>query len=69
MVLGPKKRVVVHLIPSKGGQSVEGYLTGRRSEFVLDLAELQMPAGENPVAFDGRLRIPRENVAFYQVLR
>ncbi len=67
MVLGPKKRVIVHQTPAAGAQSIEGVLMAKGREYVLDLAELQVQDAK-PVQFKGRVRIPRENVAFYQVL-
>lgn len=66
--LGPKKRVIIHTTPSAGSQTIEGVLMSKGTEYVLDLANLQIDE-EKTVEIKGRVRIPRPNIAFYQVLR
>lgn len=66
MVLGAKKRVIVHTTPAAGSQTIEGILLRKRPEFILELADLQVDADER-VQFKGRVHILRENVAFFQV--
>lgn len=65
MVLGAKKRVIVHTTPSAGSQTIEGVLLRRKPEFVLELADL-LTSPEEKVQIQGRVHLPRENVAFYQ---
>jgi hypothetical protein len=68
MVLGPKKRVVLHTTPSTGSQTIEGVLMAKGREYVLDLASLQTGEDKDEVVqIKGRVHIPRDHVAFYQV--
>jgi hypothetical protein len=66
MVLA-KKRVLLH---TKDGRSIEGLLLRRKPEFALGLAELvHLVEGETTKnQVDGVVKVPRENVSFYQVL-
>lgn len=68
MVLGARKRVIIHTTPAAGSQTIEGILMRRTPEFVLDLAKLQV-SPEETVEIKGRVHLLRENIAFYQVLR
>lgn len=66
-----KKRVRLHLQGERGDlPSVEGILMSKRGrEFVVALPSLLVAAGANPAELDSRwLIIPRERVAFYEVL-
>lgn len=67
-----KKRVRMHLIddPRSELPSVEGILQSKRGrEFVIAVPELLVAAGANPAPLESRwLVIPRERVAFYEVL-
>jgi hypothetical protein len=74
-VLNPWKRarkVRLHLIdPSEGVQlpSVEGLLvSSRHREYVVQVPKLIHSAAANPEELTTPLVIPRERVAFYQVL-
>jgi hypothetical protein len=58
------KRCRVHL---KDGKTVEGILLRKRPDVVLELAEQIL--GDEARQIDGRARIPRENVSFWQELR
>lgn len=69
-----KRRVRIHLIEPKGSESlpsVEGFLHSKRGrEYVVALPQLLVAAGATPVEPDCRyLVVPRERVAFYEVLR
>lgn len=70
-----KRRVRVHLIdkdPRIAQPSVEGILVGKLArEYVLALPELLVSPERDAVVLDEArlLAIPRENVAFYEVLR
>jgi hypothetical protein len=70
-----KQRVRLHLAdphPNVDLPSVEGILLAKRyGEYVVALPSLLIAPGANPAELsDAReLRIPRERVAFYEVLR
>lgn len=69
MVLGAKKRVIVHTTPNAGSQTIEGILLRKKPEFVLDLASLVTGVDqgeETKLQIQGRVHLLRENVAFYQ---
>jgi hypothetical protein len=68
VVLGAKKRVIVHTTPGSGSQTIEGILVRKRPEFVLELADLHT-SPEDKVQVKGRVHILRESIAFYQELR
>ena len=67
-----KPRVRVHLIDEPNSQlpSVEGVLVSRRRrEYMLAVPRLVIAAGRDPEDLQSRyLSIPRERVAFYEVL-
>lgn len=67
-----KKRVRMHLIEPVGVNlpSVEGLLVSRRAnEYLIALPLLHHAPGANPDELDSRyLAIPRERVAFFEVL-
>ena len=68
-----KPRVRVHLIdptPSSHLPSVEGLLVSRRrSEYLIAVPQLLVAQGAQPAELESRyLAIPRERVAFYEVL-
>lgn len=68
-----KKRVRVHLLEQAQGQhlpSVEGLLISKRSrEYMIAMPALLVAAEANPAELDSKwLVIPRERVAFYEVL-
>lgn len=63
----------MHLIDPKGSEglpSVEGILVSkRRGEYVVGLPSLLVAVGADPAELESRwLVIPRERVAFYEVL-
>lgn len=62
----------MHLIGQPGAElpSVEGLLVSRRpDEYLLALPSLLVAAQANPVELESRwVAIPRERVAFYEVL-
>lgn len=63
----------MHLIDPKGSEglpSVEGLLQARRvDEYVIALPSLLVAVGADPAELESRfLVIPRERVAFYEVL-
>ena len=64
MGLGASKRVRLHL---KDGKSFEGLLVHKRPEFVLEIADLILP-GDKRQQIDGRVRVLRADVAFWQEL-
>lgn len=68
----PKQRVRVHLIDEGRSQlpSVEGILLSKRGrEIMIAVPKLLMHPDANPAELDSRwLTIPRERVAFYEVL-
>jgi hypothetical protein len=69
----PKRRVRVHLVEAhrNGGlPSVEGLLVSRRhDEYLIAVPTLLVAPGANPAELDARwLRIPKDRVAFYEVL-
>lgn len=67
-----KPRVRMHLIDSQDSQlpSVEGILVSRRRrEYMLAVPRLLVAPQANPAELESRwLTIPRERVAFYEVL-
>lgn len=68
-----KRRVRVHLVEPAGVEplpSVEGILMSRRGrEYLIALPQLITSAEGIPVVLESRLlAIPRERVAFYEVL-
>jgi hypothetical protein len=67
------KRVRMHLMDEPGRElpSIEGLLLSRRNrEYVIAKPVLHMAVGANPaVPESGMLVIPRERVAFYEVIR
>ena len=68
-----KKRVRIHLLEEQRGQhlpSVEGLLVSRRRrEYMIAVPRLLVAPQANPAELDSRwLVIPRERVAFYEVL-
>ena len=67
-----KPRVRMHLVDDKQSQlpSVEGILISRRRrEYMIAVPRLLVAPGANPAELDSRfLTIPRERVAFYEVL-
>jgi hypothetical protein len=68
VVLGAKKRILLHTIPSAGSQSFEGILMAKGKEYVLDLASLQTGEDKDEVVqIKGRVHILRDHIAFYQV--
>jgi len=62
----------MHLVDDKQSQlpSVEGILISRRRrEYMIAVPRLLVAPGANPAELDSRfLTIPRERVAFYEVL-
>lgn len=65
-MLGRKKRKVrLHL---KDGPTIEGLLVARRPEYVVWAPQAITDTGGLPSDLLGHVRVPRENVAFYQVL-
>lgn len=68
-----RKRVRVHLAdphPSTNLPSIEGLLIGKGAEYVIAVASLLVAQGANPAELDSRyVVIPRERIAFYEVLR
>jgi hypothetical protein len=74
-VVGGRPRVRLHLAdpaPNVSLPSVEGVLLSRRGrEYVIGVPELMVaPGGVSEHLADAReLRVPRERVAFYEVLR
>jgi hypothetical protein len=67
------KRVRVHLAdshPDTNLPSIEGLLVSKRGrEFLLAVPRLLTAAGANPAELESRyVAIPRERVAFYEVL-
>jgi hypothetical protein len=67
VVLGAKKRVLVHTTPSAGDKTFEGYLAHKKPEVVLELVDLVTGPDER-VQLQGRVHLLREHVAFYQVI-
>lgn len=69
---GRRKRVRLHLVDAPGVSlpSIEGLLVSRRRrEFVIALPSMQFAVGANPVEPEGQiLVVPRERVAFFEVL-
>lgn len=67
-----KPRVRMHLVDEPNSQlpSVEGVLVSRRrKEYMLVVPQLVIAAGRDPEPLDSRyLVLPRERVAFYEVL-
>lgn len=67
-----KRRVRMHLVDNPGVNlpSVEGVLYSRRgSEYLIAAASVHWAAGAEPDRPDARfLAIPRERVAFYEVI-
>ena len=66
-----KKRVRLHLVDEPGVNfpSPEGLLIRTRPDFELAVPRLIMSPGGNPAELDSkRLVVPRERVAFYEVL-
>lgn len=72
MRLKRARRVRVHPVEQQGAQqpSIEGLLVARRRrEYVLALPALIVSAEARPVELESRLLvIPRERVAFYEVI-
>jgi hypothetical protein len=67
-----KKRVRVHLVDEGNSQlpSIEGLLLSRRGrEYAIAVPKLLLHPDAQPTELDSRwLEIPRERVAFYEVL-
>src|SRR5262245_34949308 len=67
-----KPRVRMHLVDESRSQlpSVEGVLVSRRrKEYMIAVPKLVIAAGRDPEELEARwLTIPRERVAFYEVL-
>jgi hypothetical protein len=65
-----KRRVRLHLVASDADlPSVEGILERRGREYLVSVPELLVAAGGNPQRLEARLlAIPREKIAFYEVL-
>lgn len=67
-----KRRVRMHLAESHPGvslPSVEGLLIGKGHEYRLAVPRLLIAEGANPAELESReVVIPRERVAFYEVL-
>lgn len=60
-----KRTVLVH---HKTGVTLEGILLGRsRGHYILRVAKLKKDE-EQTYSLDGEIRVPRENVEFFQVL-
>ena len=68
-MLSRKKRVLMHL-KEDGLPSVEGLLVSRRlREYVLAVPQLHTNPDAQPAVLTSRLLvIPRENVAFFEIL-
>lgn len=68
----PKKRVRMHLIdePNVPLPTIEGLLKSKgRREYVIAIPSLVTAVGKDPTELESRwLMIPRERVAFYEVL-
>ena len=69
-----RKRVRLHLVDRPGAAlpSVEGILLARRaSEYWIGEPQLLIAAGASPTVLSDakELRVPSQNVAFYEVLR
>lgn len=68
-----RRRVRVHLMdpsPSVNLPSVEGLLVSRRGgEYLIAVPQLLVAQGANPAELESRyLAIPKDRVAFYEVL-
>ena len=67
-----KKRVRLHLVASEPAElpSIEGILVSRRRrEYLIALPQLLVDPQANPAQLDSRwLAIPRERVAFFEIL-
>lgn len=68
-----KKRVRMHLVdqhPGSGLPSIEGLLISKRNhEYVVGLPSLLVAPGANAAELEAHwVAIPRERVAFYEVL-
>jgi hypothetical protein len=60
-----RRNVLIHHIE---GPSIEGILMGRsHGHYILRVAKLKQDE-DSSFTLDGEVRIPRERVAFYQVL-
>lgn len=73
MVLTRKRRVRVHLVEPHPGvnlPSIEGLLVSRRHhEYLVALPELLVHPGADNTQLESRLlAVPRDRVAFYEVL-
>ncbi|HVN51047.1 MAG TPA: hypothetical protein VMT43_06415 [Acidimicrobiales bacterium] len=65
-------RVRIHLIDRERPQpSVEGVLVRKGGEYVVAVPQLLVSPERDPVGLDDAkfLVIPRENIAFYEVIR
>ena len=66
------RRVRVHLAdphPSTNLPSIEGLLLGKGREYRIAVPSLLVAQGANPAELDSReVVIPRERIAFYEVL-
>lgn len=61
----------MHLLDEKGSQlpSIEGVLERRGAEYMVAVPTLRFAAGGNPAELEARyVIVPRERVAFYEVL-
>lgn len=72
-MLKRKKRVRIHLVdphPAANLPSVEGLLVATRArEYVVAVPRLITAVGANPTELESRwVEIPRERVAFYEVI-
>lgn len=72
MALRKRKKIRVHLTGGRDTElpSIEGYLVSRANlEFLVELPHLVVAAGREPVELASRhVAIPRERVAFYEVI-
>jgi len=66
-----RKRIRMHLLDEKGSQlpSIEGILDRRGREYMIAVPQLRFAAGGNPAELEARyVCVPRERIAFYEVL-
>jgi hypothetical protein len=71
MITFKRKRIRMHLLDERGSQlpSIEGVLTGRGAEYLITVPKLLHAAGGNPAVLEARyVCVPRERIAFYEVL-
>jgi len=67
-----RKRILLHLLDERGSElpSIEGILVRKGREYEIAVPQLLTAPGAHPRQLDSRsVVVPRERIAFYEILR